>query len=235
MPESVVSYPIEPAHFKKLHKAFIEIEQNVLTAAAQANLRVQNIAITHAEGRPEFITGFEITLSEFEPKRAPQADLLPLQSRVTGALDSARQAIVNKERTPEARQKKAEELRDAATRMQIDGDEYTARDLDTNHPEALRASAIQSNPRMSVAYIDIERGRIATEAVKGLLPDEIGDEMRRTFRDKPIGPLEKQLNIAQTKEFIALLLLAAQRAQTILDGPFYRTDEAEGRNMQSQG
>ncbi|MGN8200598.1 hypothetical protein ACS8Y6_18150 [Salinisphaera sp. RV14] len=121
---SVATYYVPPRHYKDFRRSLAEIERDVCPIAAKAGLKIHRIESIFDPADPNIATGFEIEASAGEDAdgKPANASFLPLKDVLAAVVDGARQSLVNREKTLDARERKIAELSDYAEHTQINGE-----------------------------------------------------------------------------------------------------------------
>ncbi|MGN8160634.1 hypothetical protein ACS8YF_18425 [Salinisphaera sp. SWV1] len=232
---SVATYYVPPRHYRDFRRSLAEIQRDVCPIAAKAGLKIHRIESIFDPSDPTIATGFEIEASEGEGAdgKSENGSFFPIKDVLAAVVDRARQNLVNKEKTREAREQRMAELANYAERTEINGEVHIPPPLTPDDPSAPLPTPDDGEEAMRLELFDIERGRINIGKRWIPLADQVAEEFRETFRQSEWSPnTDGPLDLEQTRSLLELVALGAQRAKRLLDEPFHTDEELEEKSAQ---
>lgn len=228
---AIATYFVKPHDYREFRNALAEIQRYICPHAARGGLRITRIESISDERDPNITVGFEIeaVIDETAQNSGSTESFLSAAETLAAVIDAARQDVVNREKTTEARKEKIAEITGYASRTLLNGVEHSAPKLIPNAPDApVNAPPTTQAPKL-LSLIDIERGRLRFGDFWVVFESQVAEIIREVFRKSGMSPkCGKPLDFEQTRLFVEILETVLSKLRQFLSGPFSPGDDQLG-------
>lgn len=222
---SEATYYMPPRYYTEFKKSLAEIERFVCPIAAKSGLKIHRIDTMYDFEQSDVAIGFKISASfaSGQDRASASGRLLPLTGLLSAVIHEARQSLVNREKTLEARERKIEELSSYGEYGLMNENPQSPKPLIATDPGTTSGSETDtaSTADQPVELFDIERGRLRVANQWVILDSQVAEEFRSFFRSAQIAAnANGVLDLDQTGVFLEVIEKAANKAGKLLTDPF---------------